>query len=281
MTAATLYATSDLHVGYDENRRLFEQIRPTSGADWLIVAGDVGDMFEDVADVLTLASKRFETVIWTPGNHELWTPPDDPVQARGVSRYEQLVEHCRSIGVRTPDDEYATWRGAGGPAVIVPVFLLYDYSFRMPGMDTKAAALEHAYATGIVCNDEKWLHPDPYPSREDWCWARVEYTRSRLDSCDPALPVVFAGHFPLVRQPTDVLRYPQFAQWCGTELTADWHVRYRAVASVYGHLHIPRLTWYDGVPFQEVSLGYPREWRARSAPPQIMRPVLFGDGRSA
>ena len=53
--------------------------------------------------------------------------------------------------------------------------------------------------------------------------------------------------------------YPEFAQWCGTERTADWHVRYRAVAVVYGHLHIPRTTWYDGVPFREVSLGYPRE----------------------
>ncbi|NUT35305.1 MAG: metallophosphoesterase [Hamadaea sp.] len=279
MTAATLYATSDLHVGYDENRRLFEKIRPTSSGDWLIVAGDVGERFDDVAEVLTLAAERFETVIWAPGNHELWTPPDDPVQSRGAHRYEQLVQHCRTIGVRTPDDEYAIWRGAGGPALIAPLFVLYDYSFRMPGMETKAAALEHAYATGIVCNDEKWLHPDPYPSREEWCWARVAYTRERLEACDPALPVVFVSHFPLVRHPTDVLRYPQFAQWCGTELTADWHVRYRAAAAVYGHLHIPRLTWQDGVPFQEVSLGYPREWKARSdTPPPIMRPVRFGGG---
>jgi 3',5'-cyclic AMP phosphodiesterase CpdA len=117
------------------------------------------------------------------------------------------------------------------------------------------------------------LHPDPYPSREEWCWARVAATRERLDSRDPALPTVLVNHFPLVRQPTDVLRFPQFAQWCGTELTADWHVRYGAAAVVYGHLHIPRTTWHDGVPFQEVSLGYPREWKARSAPPAMLRPV--------
>ncbi|MYU48090.1 hypothetical protein GTV15_15710, partial [Streptomyces sp. SID7803] len=31
----------------------------------------------------------------------------------------------------------------------------------------------------------------------------------------------------------------------------------------YGHLHIPRTTWYDGVRFEEVSVGYPRERRQR------------------
>ncbi len=55
-----------------------------------------------------------------------------------------------------------------------------------------------------------------------------------------------------------MLRYPEFAQWCGTERTADWHTRFNAKAVVYGHLHIPRTTWEDGVRFEEVSLGYPR-----------------------
>jgi hypothetical protein len=69
------------------------------------------------------------------------------------------------------------------------------------------------------------------------------------------------NHYPLIREPTRVLRYPQFAQWCGTTRTADWHVRFNAAAVVYGHLHIPRVTWHDGVKFIEASIGYPREWR--------------------
>jgi hypothetical protein len=43
---------------------------------------------------------------------------------------------------------------------------------------------------------------------------------------------------------------------------------------VYGHLHIPRVTVHDGVPFVEVSLGYPREWRRRGLPQPLLRPVL-------
>jgi hypothetical protein len=85
---------------------------------------------------------------------------------------------------------------------------------------------------------------------------------------------VLVNHFPLVREPTRVLRYPEFAQWCGTDRTADWHLRYRAAVAVYGHLHIPRTTWYDGVRFEEVSVGYPREWSRRSTPPGTLRRVF-------
>ena len=83
---------------------------------------------------------------------------------------------------------------------------------------------------------------------------------------DPTLPTVLVNHFPLLVEPTRVLRHPEFAQWCGTVRTADWHRRFRAAAVVYGHLHIPRTTWHDGVRFEEVSLGYPRERRRRAGP---------------
>ena len=111
------------------------------------------------------------------------------------------------------------------------------------------------------------------PAIEEWCWARIEYTEQRLADRDPVLPVVFVTHYPLVREPTLVLRYPVFAQWCGTTRTHDWHLRYNAAAVVYGHLHIPRTTWYDGVRFEEVRLGYPCEWRRRAAPPVVPRPI--------
>jgi hypothetical protein len=39
----------------------------------------------------------------------------------------------------------------------------------------------------------------------------------------------------------------------------------------YGHLHIPRTTWEDGVRFEEVSLGYPREWRRGPLRPPLRR----------
>jgi 3',5'-cyclic AMP phosphodiesterase CpdA len=269
-----LLAVSDLHVGYPANREVVESMRPQSASDWLIVAGDVGELAADVQWALGTLAERFAQVIWVPGNHELWTHRLDPVQLRGEERYLHLVQMCRGIGVLTPEDPYPTWEGADGPVLIAGLFVLYDYTFRPEGATTKAEGLERAYATGVVCTDETWLHPDPYPSREDWCAARLATTERRLADLPASTPTVLVNHFPLVREPTRVLRYPQFAQWCGTTGTADWPLRFHATAVVYGHLHIPRTIWHEGVRHVEVSLGYPAEWQRRSTAPVVPRQIL-------
>ena len=270
--APRLLAISDLHVGYPENREFIENLRPGVEGDWLLLAGDVGELFADIEWALRTLSSRFAAVIWAPGNHELWTHPQDPVKARGVERYQLLVETCRSLGIATPEDPYRVWDGQEGPVAIAPLFLLYDYSFLPEGARTKEEGLAVAYETGVVCSDEMVLHPDPFPSREAWCHERVAETERRLAERDPALPLVFLAHWPLTREPTLVLRYPQFAQWCGTTRTRDWHVRFNATTVVYGHLHIPRVTWQDGVRFVEASVGYPREWRRRPPRPGVPEP---------
>ncbi len=273
--SGTLYAISDLHVGYPENRAFADRLRSTSDDDWLIVAGDVAEKFDDVTGVLGGLSRRFAKVIWAPGNHELWTHPKDPVTARGDERYRALVAACRELGVSTPEDPFPVWRGAGGPVTVAPLFVLYDYTWRAPGTSTKAESLAYAERTGIICTDEILLHPDPYPSREAWCAARLTETERRLAETDPDLPTVLVTHWPLHRHPTEVLRYPEFAQWCGTDRTAGWHLRFRARVAVYGHLHIRRTTRQDGVRFEEVSLGYPREWRARFGEhPPLLKAIL-------
>jgi predicted phosphodiesterase len=269
-----LLALSDLHVGYPENRQIVEEIRPGCEQDWLLLAGDTGELFSDVEWVLRTLSQRFARVVWTPGNHELWTHARDPVRLRGEERYLALVDLCRGLGIVTPEDPYPVWEGPEEAVTIAPVFLLYDYSFRPDGASTKEEGLALAYETGVVCSDESLLHPDPYPSREAWCWARIEATERRLADRDPDLKVLFVSHYPLVREPTRVLWYPQFAQWCGTTRTHDWHLKFNAAAVVYGHLHIPRVTWYDGVRFEEVSIGYPREWQRRATRPGQPRQIL-------
>lgn len=269
-----LLAVNDLHVTYPENRRILADLRPESDGDWLLIAGDVGETTTDIEWALRLLAGRFTPVVWAPGNHELWTTSRDPVPLRGEARYRYLVDRCRQLGVLTPEDPYPVWHGVGGPVTVAPLFLLYAYTFRPDGARSRQEALEQAHRAGVVCTDEYLLHPDPYPTREAWCRDRVARTAQRLAGCDPDLPTVLVSHWPLRREPTRVLRFPQFALWCGTEAGADWHTRCRAAACVYGHLHIPRTTYYDGVPFHDVSLGYPREWTRRATPASWLRPVL-------
>jgi 3',5'-cyclic AMP phosphodiesterase CpdA len=270
----SLLAISDLHIAYPENRRALEALRPRASGDWLIVCGDVSELSTELEWGLGVLRERFEAVIWVPGNHDLWSTPEDPVKLRGEERYLHLVDVCRGLGVCTPEDPYPVWDGPGGPATVVPLFLLYDYSFGSDIAPTKDEALALAYAAGVVCSDELVLYPDPYRSREAWCDARVRASELRLATRDPELPTVLVNHFPLTREPTKALRHPEFAQWCGTARTADWHVRFGAKAVVYGHLHIPRVTWHDGVKFMEVSLGYPRERQRRGAEYAPLRAVL-------
>ncbi|MGW0791219.1 hypothetical protein ACWD04_23990 [Streptomyces sp. NPDC002911] len=85
-------------------------------------------------------------------------------------------------------------------------------------------------------------------------------------------------HVPPVREPTRIPHYPEFASWCGTEATADGHVRYRAAGVVYGLPHIPRTIACDGVPHRAVSPGHPREWHSRPVGPAGLCRVLPAPG---
>ncbi len=309
--AGRLLAISDLHVGYPENRAYADTLAPGDPGDWLIVAGDVGETFADVGFVLASLVRRFAKVIWTPGNHELWTLPSDQVPLRGAARYEAYLELCRRFGVVTPEDDYPVWDGPGGPVTVAPLFTLYDYSFLPGGSpadgsagtgsaaggpaaagsvasvlaaiddavsgdpaagDGRASALAAAREAGFTAADEGRLHADPYPSVAAWCRDRVAATEQRLAAVPG--PLVLASHWPLLREPTAALRLQAFAPWCGTTRTAGWHTRFPVRAAVYGHLHIPRTTHHDGVRFEEVSVGYPREWQRRGSVPPAPRVIL-------
>ena len=251
-----LHAISDLHVGSRATRSAVASI-PSHPGDWLILAGDIGETVPHLEWTLRTLRPRFRQLVWVPGNHDLWTLPSDPNQVRGESRYLQLVELCQALDVITPEDPFPVWPGPDGePVVLAPLFLLYDYTFRPPG-STKSQAMDAAVSAGVVCTDELLLHPDPYPSREAWCWTRVERTAARLAAIPERYSTVLISHFPLRQDLVFLPRIPQFSLWCGTKLTEDWHRRFRALAVVYGHLHIPRTSWRHEVRFEEVSLGQP------------------------
>jgi 3',5'-cyclic AMP phosphodiesterase CpdA len=278
-TTPSLWAISDLHVSVEENRRFVGGITPAHPDDWLIIAGDIDEETAHVSWTFELMSKRFARVIWVPGNHELWTPRDEAGALRGQSRYDELVRLARSFGITTPEDEYLEWRTRSEVLTVVPLFILYDYSydFAAPGL-TKAQRLRVAERRGVVCSDEFLLHPDPYDSIEQWCAARLEYSRRRLDSIDPDRRTILINHFPLKARLTRSLTLSDFALWCGTTETSDWHLTYRSAIAVYGHLHIPITSVIDGVRFEEVALGYPRQ-RARMPVP-VRLPRLIASGRA-
>jgi predicted phosphodiesterase len=268
-----LFAISDLHLGHPTNREALAGISDRA-EDWLILAGDVGETAAHLALAFELLGQRFAQLIWVPGNHELWSV-EGPNAARGDARYREFVALARAHGVLTPEDPYPEWPGDETGCVIAPLFLLYDYGFR-PDHMPEDAVLAWAGEEDITCADEFYLHPDPFPSRQEWCRWRCETTERRLAAVPADRPTVLINHFPLRYDLVRLRRIPRFSPWCGTRATEDWHRRFRARVVVTGHLHVRGTEWRDGVRCEEVSLGYPRQWDRGRPIDSYLREILPG-----
>lgn len=270
-----LLAISDLHLSSPANKLALAEL-PHFPDDWLILAGDVAERANDMRYAFYETTRRFRRVIWTPGNHELWRTPGEAAESpKGEARYRSLIDLARSCGVITPEDDYSLWDGPGGPCVIAPLFLLYDYSFR-PAQIQRDQVVPWAAETKCVCADESLLDPSPHASREDWCAQRCTLAQTRLEAVESGLPTILVNHFPLREDLIHIPRIPRFKPWCGTRLTENWHQRFNAKVVVSGHLHTRRTDWRDGTRFEEVSLGYPRQWDVSRGLTPYLREILPG-----
>ena len=266
-----LWALSDLHLSHRSNRDAIATV-PAFPDDWLVLAGDVADGHRSLDWCFDTLNRRFAQIVWVPGNHELWTTPGSGL--RGAALYDELVAIARRHGVITPEDPYPVFPHPAGDVLIAPLFLLYDYSFRPTGV--RAEDVVHwAQVGNAVCADEYLLHPDPFPDRGAWCAARCARAAERLAACPSHVPKVLVNHYPLEEALAVLPRIPRFTPWCGTRRTRGWHRRFNARAVVYGHLHIRGTNWIDGVPFQEVSLGYPQQWDHRRGIGDYLHEVIL------
>lgn len=265
----TLWAVSDLHAAVRDNSQYIMSIHPADPSDWLIVAGDVAERNNVIIDVLAMLRSRFAKVIWVPGNHELFSRTSD--RFRGRDKYNELVDLCRRIDVLTPEDPYPMFHGV----TIVPLFTLYDYSFRQPGLGVEEA-VQSARDKGIMLTDEFAIAP--FVDVRGWCWDRLAYSIKRLSRTTG--PTILVNHWPLVVEPVNQVRFTEIGLWCGTRHTRSWARRYDAQVVVYGHLHMPGEMVVEGVRHVEVSLGYPREWRMPGHLGVWPYPVMEVDGEN-
>jgi len=89
-------------------------------------------------------------------------------------------------------------------------------------------------------------------------------------------PTILINHFPLREDVIRLVRIPRFSLWCGTKRSQRWHQRFGAAVVISGHLHIRGTLYRDGVRFEEVSLGYPRNWHPHLGIEHYFRRILPG-----
>lgn len=266
-----VWAISDIHLSYKENRRALLSL-PEYGDDWLLVAGDVGEKIEYHAFAWQELSKRFAKIIWTPGNHDLWTMPNSN-EPKGQNKYAALIKMAREFGVLTPEDPFARLTIDGMEYCLAPLFTLYDYSFR-PDDIAQNQALAWAKQANIVSNDELYLSSIPFSSVPNWARARHKIAQERLNALPANLNLVIITHYPLIQELCRLYRIPRFSIWCGTKVTATWLQKYNIKIAISGHLHMRATDFINGIRFEEVSLGYPREWRKDKPFKNYLRLIL-------
>ncbi len=266
-----LWAIADLHLAAEANREGLRLLAPHPD-DWLIVAGDVCESLDLFAEALEWLTSRFRQVIWVPGNHELWLTDRGLAPRGSVAKYKALVDAARRARVLTPEDEFVAWPPSGD--VIVPLCTLYDYGFR-PDTVARKDVVPWAAEFRNVAADEHLINPAPFADMDEWCAQRCDETETRLArELPPDAHTILVGHFPLRQDLVRIPRIPRFTPWCGTRRTDDWHRRYRAIVAVSGHLHVRRTDWRDDTRFEEVSLGYPKQWDQAKGVGAYLREIM-------
>lgn len=254
----SIYAISDLHLANKVNQKALINL-PDYGDDWLVLAGDIGETEEHLKFALSVLNLKFAKIIWTPGNHDLWTFSLNGYSLKGEGKYHNLVSICHEYGVFTPEDKYPIYNNNGAEYCIAPIMTLYDYSFK-PNDIESGKELEWAAESGVICADEELLFSYPYKSVSEWCNARCLYTEKRLNAIQKDVPIIIINHYPLLKELGKIYTFPRFSIWCGTTNTQKWLDEFNIEIAIYGHLHIRSTKIINGVRHEEVSFGYPQDW---------------------
>lgn len=252
-----IFAISDLHTDFRENRLLLKQLsREEYTQDVLLVAGDIAERLEVIGETLTLLRSRFASVFYTPGNHELWTRDDG---CDSVEKFFRVIELCRRIGVST---------SAGKQQGVRIVPLLSWYEIRR-GADGGLEGPEE-WADYYFC---KW--PEGIGSPSTYF---LEMNEPHVRSYDE--PVISLSHFLPRRDllpPVERLRFKRLPEVAICEPLEEQIRRLGSVVHVFGHSHINCDLRFDGVRYVQHALRYPRE---RERQIELVK-LVWGEGTIA
>jgi predicted phosphodiesterase len=119
------FALSDIHVDYSENLNWIEAISSDKYRnDVLILAGDATDDLVLLERILSGLRVKFSSVLFVPGNHELWLREEDVDCS--LKKFNVIKKLCQNLGVETDVAHF-------GEVSVVPLYSWYDFSFGQPG----------------------------------------------------------------------------------------------------------------------------------------------------
>jgi predicted phosphodiesterase len=237
-----IFALSDIHIDYDENSR---SITDLSTADYredvLILAGDVSDTRRLLAWSLERLARCFRTVLFVPGNHELWVTREDK-DTNSLQKFEEVCALAESSGASVQP-----FRAHG--VSIIPLFSWYDYSLGVPTKELRAVWMDYK-----AC---RW--PSGYTERE--VAAHFAGLNDKQVAVAEGMVITYSHFLPRIDvMPAYIpaegkLLYPVLGM---TRLDEQLR-RLNSRIHVYGHSHVQRHVTIDGVSYINNAFGYPSE----------------------
>ncbi|HEX7284613.1 MAG TPA: metallophosphoesterase [Candidatus Angelobacter sp.] len=235
-----VFAISDLHVDFEENKSWVAGLSLQDYQhDVLICAGDVSHRLGEMSKALEDLRKRFDTVAYLPGNHELWV--NGSSNGTSLEKFRQVMRVAAEEGVHTGalhlDD-----------VALVPLHAWYDYSFGQPSPD-----LLQRWADYQMCLWPAGLNQEEITQHF--------LSQNQLLPPDTMKPVISFSHFvPRSDLVPDSGTAGHFLRPVLGSQALDVQIRkLGAFMHVYGHYHVNGRQEREGVVYLNNALGYPRE----------------------
>jgi hypothetical protein len=202
----------------------------------------VSDSLEILGTVFRELAKRFRTVAYVPGNHDLWVRGE--ASGNSLDKFAAVQALAAECGIETAPVHL-------GNVSIVPLLSWYDFSFGAPSRELSAR-----WADFRAC---RW--PDCFDAADVTSWF-LERNEESLGTKNEM--VISFSHFlpridvmPSYIPPERRMLYPVLGSTRIEEqiraLQPDIHV--------YGHSHVNRRVTLDGIDYVNNALGYPQETR--------------------
>ena len=239
-----IFALSDIHVDYEPN---LDWVKGLSRADYvddvLILAGDVSHKRALLDQTLSAMTRRFKTVLFVPGNHDLWVQGEDP-EMDSLAKFAVVAKTVADCG--------ATMETVSlGQRLIVPLLGWYDYSFGQPKEELGKAWVDYRACRwplgfDVTAITEHFTRMNTAPAADD---VRRRITVShflpRIDLVPSFVPE----------------RHRMLDPVLGSARLEDQLRSIKPHIHVYGHSHINRSVCMDGVRYVNNAFGYPQESR--------------------
>jgi predicted phosphodiesterase len=242
-----IFALSDIHVDYDANLRWVHGLsRADYREDVLILAGDISHRRRLLAECLEALSARFGTLLFVPGNHDLWVAGEPP-EKHSLEKFAEVMRTAADCGAISAPVER-------GDTLLAPLLSWYDYSFAAPDeelmrmwADFRACRWPEGYDAPRIAAHFAAMNPAPPPRRPRRVITYSHFL-PRIDLVPALLPRKYRMLDPVLG-----------SEDLDTELR-----RFSPDIHVYGHSHINRSLRIDGVRYVNNAYGYPQEERIAS-----------------